>query len=60
VYAQMTEIKVRLENDVTTLKARRGLRWHAGCGPGLGGVVDTDLRARVIPVPVFCGAVFGW
>jgi len=56
----MTEIKVRLENDVTTLKARRGLRWHAGCGPGLGGVVDTDLRARVIPVPVFCGAVFGW
>jgi len=57
-YAQMTIIKINLEEEVKKLKAS-SRHFGLGCtlGPGLGLVVDEDLTTHIVPnaVGVNCG-----
>ncbi len=60
VYAQMTAIKVRLEDRVAEFEARkRVVRWHVGCGPVAAGIVTPDYDAKVVP-SIACGLLWGY
>ena len=57
-----TRYKIELEAELARMKirAKRKLDWHMGCGPGAGFVVQTDWDAKAAPIPLFCGAIYGW
>lgn len=46
--------------DIKLATAIRRYGWTLGCGTGAGLLVDINWRSQVAPVPVFCGATFGW
>jgi hypothetical protein len=56
-YARMTEIKIDLQEEVEKLKAgNRHFGFGCAIGPGLGLVVDENLKAHLVPnVGATCG-----
>lgn len=56
-----TAYKINLEEALAKAQAKkkRFFDLHMGCGPGIGAVVTNDWDARGVPIPLFCGVIFG-
>lgn len=56
-----TLYKINLEEALAKAQAKkkRFFDLHLGCGPGAGLVVTNDWDARGVPIPLFCGVIFG-